>query len=405
VSQVSDYSTKQPSAPSPAPSTPSGLNPSNIPWFVLFFDLVVVAAFSQTAKMYQANPTWEISVFVAGCILLVYSIWAVTTIESLVSTVETWTHRIIGFVQMAAIVVGALALGHGKGLQDAWGFAALSVALGCSAVLTGLHRNAWGTIKSHTRRRVILLTLASVIFFAGTWISPNLTLGGVEFLIFVFFLGTAVTIAGALTLIPQLVDSSSRVRSHVIQERFGLILLIVLGDSFLLLLASVGTDKAVPQPLFFMASILIVFAIWAMYFPSLADTEISTKLGRSYARLGAHFLLVLSSTVGIVACTWMAKTSTADLLLVSDEGTWTALPLSSVALSILWMTLLRDRRMSAPAVVHLVSFVVIFSLAMLGIPADNAQSYWLLLAAVGTLCLEALLAVLLTPKAAARPQQ
>jgi low temperature requirement protein LtrA len=380
------------------PPQSAGLHPSNIPWFVLFFDLVVVAAFSQTAKMYQANPTWETSAFVAGCILLIYSIWAVTTIESLVSATESWTHRIIGFLQMAAIVVGALSLGHGKGLQDAWGFAALSVALGCSAVLTGLHRNAWGAHNSHTRRRLVLLTLASLIFFVGAWISPNLTVGGVEFLMFVFFAGTAATIAGALTLIPQLVESSSRVRGHVIQERFGLILLIVLGDSFLLLLTSVGSDAAVPQPPFFVASILLVFAIWAMYFPALADTEISTKLGRSYSRLGAHFLLVLSSTVAIVACTWMAKTPTAELLKISSEGTWTALPLSSIAASILWMTLLRDRRMSAPAVVHLVGFVLIFAMAVVGIPADSMQSYGLLLAAVGVLAAQALLAVLLTLK-------
>jgi low temperature requirement protein LtrA len=387
VSQV----TKQPKK--------SGLKPANIPWFVLFFDLVVVAAFSQTAKMYQANPTWVTSAFVAGCILLIYSIWAVTTIESLVSASETWTHRLIGFAQMAAIVVSAISLGHGQELEDGWGFAALSVALGCSAVLTGLHRNAWGANKSLTRRRVLLLTLASLIFFSGTFISPDVTLGGVEFLIYVFFAGTAATVAGALTLIPQLVESSSRVRGHVIQERFGLILLIVLGDSFLLLLASVGTGATVPQPLFVVASILLVFAIWAMYFPSLADTEISTKLGRSYSRLGAHFVLVLSSTVAIVACTWMAKTPSADLFIITDEGTWTALPLSCIAASILWMTLLRDRRMSAPAVVHLVSAVVIFAMALLGIPADSMQSYGLLLAGVGVLAVEALLAVLLTRKA------
>jgi low temperature requirement protein LtrA len=90
------------------PAKSSGLVPSNSPWFVLFFDLVVVAAFSQTAKMYQADPTWITSAVVAGCILLIYSIWAVTTIESLVVDVETWRHRIIGFVQMSAIILGAL---------------------------------------------------------------------------------------------------------------------------------------------------------------------------------------------------------------------------------------------------------------------------------------------------------
>jgi len=379
----------------------TGFSPSNIPWFVLFFDLVVVAGFSQTAKMYQANPTWVTSAFVAGCIMLIYSVWAVTTIESLVSPVETWPHRIIGFVQMSAIILAALSLGHGKGLQNAWGFAALSVALGCSAVLTGLHRDAWGPRNSHLRRRVVLLTLASLIFFAGAWVSPSLTWGGVEFSNLVFFAGAGVTIAGALTLIPQLVDSSSRVRAHVIQERFGLILLIVLGDSFLLLLTSVGTDGAIPQPAFFVASVVLVFAIWALYFPALAETEISTQLGRSYARLGAHFLLVLSSTVAIVACTWMTKTPTAELLRISDEGTWTSLPLASIAGAILWMTLLRDRRLSAPAVVHLVGVVIISTLAILGIPADSMQSYGLLLSAVGVLCIQALLAVLLTRKAIA----
>ena len=374
----------------------SGLNPSNIPWFVLFFDLVVVAAFSATAKMYQADPTWITSAVVAGCILLIYSIWAVTTIESLVVEVETWRHRIIGFVQMSAIILGALSLGHGKGLQEAWGYAAISVALGCSAVLTGLHRNSWGKRNTASRRRMILLSLASAIFFAGAWISPDLTVGGVEFIRIFFFVGTAVTIAGALALIPQMVDNASMLRGHVIQERFGLILLIVLGDSFLLLLTSVGSDSAIPQPLFFLASILLVFAIWTLYFPSLSVVELSVKLGRSYARIGAHFLLVLSSTVAIVACTWMAKTSFAELGAIRDDGSWTTLPLSGVALAILWMTLMRDGRMSPPAIIHLLSFVVLFTLALLSIPASISQSYWLLLGGVGVLMLEAVLALVLT---------
>jgi len=374
----------------------SGLNPSNIPWFVLFFDLVVVAAFSATAKMYQADPTWITSAVVAGCILLIYSIWAVTTIESLVVEVETWRHRIIGFVQMSAIILGALSLGHGKGLQEAWGYAAISVALGCSAVLTGLHRNSWGKRNRASRRRMILLSLASAIFFAGAWISPDLTVGGVEFIRIFFFAGTAVTIAGALALIPQMVDNASMLRGHVIQERFGLILLIVLGDSFLLLLTSVGSDSAIPQPLFFLASILLVFAIWSLYFPSLSVVELSVKLGRSYARIGAHFLLVLSSTVAIVACTWMAKTSFPELDAIRDDGSWTTLPLSGIALAILWMTLMRDGRLSPPAIVHLVSFVVLLTLAVLSIPASISQSYWLLFGGVGVLMLEAVLALLLT---------
>lgn len=377
----------------------AGLDPSNIPWFVLFFDLVVVAAFSQTAKMYQADPTWFTSAFVAGCILLVYSIWAVTTIESLVVATETWTHRIIGFIQMSAIIVAALSLGHGKGLQDAWGFAALSVALGCAAVFTGLHRNSWNTTTTHTRRRVILLSLAAVIFFIGAWISPDATLGGVEVLLFVFFLGAAATVAGALTLIPQMVESSSAVRGHVVQERFGLILLIVLGDSFLLLLTSVGAERTIPQPLYFVASILLVFAIWTLYFPALASSELATKLGRSYARIGAHFLLVLSSTVAIVACTSLAKSTLEQVLEVSDEGSWTALPIASIAASFLWLTLLRDNRMSPAAIVHLVSFVVLFVLAMLAIPASNMQAYWLLLIAVGVLVIEAVLSLVVSPRA------
>jgi hypothetical protein len=40
-------------------------------------------------------------------------------------------------------------------------------------------------------------------------------------------------------------------------------------------------------------------------------------------------------------------------------------------------------------------------MALLGIPADSAQSYGLLLAGVGVLVVEALLAVLLTRKAIA----
>jgi hypothetical protein len=87
------------------------------------------------------------------------------------------------------------------------------------------------------------------------------------------------------------------------------------------------------------------------------------------------------------------------VLELSDEGSWTALPIASIAASFLWLTLLRDNRMSPAAIVHLVSFVVLFALAMLAIPASNMQAYWLLLIAVGVLVIEAVLSLVVSPPA------
>ena len=373
---------------------PASLAPASIPWFVLFFDLVVVAAFSQTAKTYQATPTWYTSAFIAACILLVYSLWAVTTIEFLVTEVETWTHRVIVLVQMTAILVGALSLGRGSGLQDAWGFAALSVALGCGAVLTGLRGRIHQRDRNLIIRRAVLLGVASLLFFGGALVPAESDVGGVHVVLIVFYLATPVAIAAALTLMPQLVHRDARERSHVIQERFGLILLIVLGDSFLLLLGSVGSDNTIAQPLFFIASVLLVFSIWALYFPELSKAAFPETLRAGYARLGAHFLLVLSSTVAIVACTWMTKYSFPQLAAsVRQEGAWTALPIFTISASILWLTLLRDRRMSAQSVLHLTCSAVLLVLALFGIFANDLESYWLLLAAVGVLIAQAILSL------------
>jgi low temperature requirement protein LtrA len=193
---------------------------------------------------------------------------------------------------------------------------------------------------------------------------------------------------------PQLVHRDARERSHVIQERFGLILLIVLGDSFLLLLGSVGSDNTMAQPLFFIASVLLVFSIWALYFPELSKAAFPETLRAGYARLGAHFLLVLSSTVAIVACTWMTKYSFPQLAAsVRQEGAWTALPIFTISASILWLTLLRDRRMSGQSVLHLTCSAALLVLALFGIFANDLESYWLLLTAVGVLIAQAILSL------------
>jgi hypothetical protein len=63
------------------------------------------------------------------------------------------------------------------------------------------------------------------------------------------------------------------------------------------------------------------------------------------------------------------------------------------------MTLMRDGRMSPPATVHLVSFVVLLTLAIISLPSSNSESYWLLLGGVGVLMLQAVLALLLTRRA------
>lgn len=361
---------------------------TTVSWFTLFYDLVVVAAFSETAHVYAQDPTWSTLLYVALAVLTLYNQWGLTTLEFLVDQQDTWPRRIVVLIQMCAILLAAVSLGHGSSLAHDWGFYALAVSFAASATLTVLRSRDVGVDRRHVRSLSVALYVSAAVYLVGGFMKNGVILPDFRAEFGVFVVGLAISTLAAIIWAPRLVTTHSSVNQEQLQERFGLLLLIVLGESFLLLVSSLAGKGMIPSPLFFVLTVVAVFTIWVLYFPNLAGNLGAPSTRHARGIIGAHYFLILSSANIIVAFVSLAGGASHPGP-VNLETSWTALPFFGVLSSILWLTLIRDGRWSRTATMHVVALLVLLGLSVGGAFVDRITDDYLLVAGLVVLMLDA----------------
>ena len=329
------------------------LKSTTVSWFTLFYDLVVVAAFSETAHVYAKSPTWSSLLYIALVILTLYIQWGLTTFEFLVDQRDTWPRRIAVLVQMCAILFAAVSLGHGTTLQDDWGFMALSISFIASGVLTLMRNRDFDDFRGLRVGLASALFGSAAIYVWGSTLDVHTMVGPFQAVYIVFLLGLLISAIAGLFWIPRLMVHEAAVDSDQMEERFGLLFLIVLGESFLLLVSSLADKGQIPSFLFFVLTVAAVFTLWVQYFPTLAGN------------LGPET---------------------------------TALPFLGALASILWLTLIRDGKWTGIATVHTVGLGMLLVVSTIGVFSDRVTSGWLLVGALVVLFVDAIISIQLFKK-------
>jgi len=155
-----------------------------------------------------------------------------------------------------------------------------------------------------------------------------------------------------------------------LNERFGILLLIVLGDAFLQLLEVLGAMRTIPAPEFLVFTLLFVIAIWLLYFPVLGEPPLAPTIRLARGRVVAHFLLVLSSAFGIVAYVELS-TGFSEKDDAGATTAWTTFPMLGVGVAILWLALIESRRWTRTTIAHAIAVVVLVALTVSGELTNN----------------------------------
>lgn len=334
-------------------------------WFMLFFDLVVAAAFGQTTDYYSETPTWAVMCLVLICNLYLYLLWLLTSIELISNPGRNTLQKAFGLLEVLSLSLMSIALGWDSNLTNFWGLLAVGVAV---LALVGLILS--GRRGSSARGLVPWLLVASGIFLTGA-VASALGAVGEGFSVFMFLVaGVTVMLVSSVSVISRRISADSSLRPHELQERFGMLLLIVLGETFIVLVKTLGATDGIPQPLFFVLAISVVFAIWLLYFPRLAQFERPETAGWSGARFAAHFVLVVCSAnaVAAFAAQTLLYPSPGETGWGSDD--WSSLPLVVLLLAIVWLGYLDASRWTVIQTIHAVSALVILLFAGVGL-SDN----------------------------------
>jgi low temperature requirement protein LtrA len=214
-----------------APLFAGDRDPSRVHWMELFFDLIFVALVGQLAHGLHTHPSFAtLGIFLA---LFASVWWSWVNLTFTVNVSPTLTRRGLALTMLAAMVaVGAMAVAAPEAVGErAWLFAAGNAAL--RLVLLGLWvRVAWGNGVG-SRVRLVAYNGVTALLWSISIALPH------PFNYAVWALAVVIEIV-LLTTTARLWSGSafSRLNVEHLAERFGLLVIIVLGESVLSIVAA-----------------------------------------------------------------------------------------------------------------------------------------------------------------------
>lgn len=273
-------------------------------WLELFFDLVFVVAIAQLAHLLHDHLDWGgITSFVV-LFVPVWWLWIDFSYYADQFTVERGAYRLAMLGVMFGMIVLALTLPDALEETGSAQFAAVYAAL--RLVIVGLYVQAWRLVPQ-SRELTKRFTLSFAVAL-GFWILSIVVPPPVRFLLWAIALFIEIS-NGPITY--ATIRSVPRQVSHM-DERFGLFVIIVLGEAIIAVASGVADlqwqwQEVVTATAGFIAAV----SLWWMYFERADDSVIDAALRgdrrdllRSYIYGYSHvfvFMGIVAVGVGIQA--------------------------------------------------------------------------------------------------------
>lgn len=353
-------------------------------WLELFYDLIYVATIIQLGNALAHEVTVVGFLKFAGLFTPIWLTWTGFTFYSNRFVVDDFVHRSLVFAQMFGI--GALALSvdqvftTGEPLQFAGAYG------GVRLILTLLYARAWLQLdqaREMTRRYTIGFGAGAVLWIVSAFLpSPWV------FLVW----GVALIIDIATPLTRQARDLTERYPPDVLHmsERYGLLTIIVLGESFvkvLTVLAGQGGPTLANAGMSGL-TLLVTCSIWWIYFDDVAGSRIRGKPKLApFVWVYAHLPMTMAITAVGVA--------TKKAVLMSpgmpgpDAYRWLlCAPLALALLSVALIDSVTERRQSEMSDRTRVNMRIFSAILVLLLASAGARMPgWAFLALIATACL------------------
>jgi low temperature requirement protein LtrA len=270
----------------------------------LFFDLVFVFAITQVTKLVTNEPTWAGALH--GMLVLAAVWWAWTTYAWLTSATDVDE----GGVRLAMLAAMGAMLGVALAVPGAFG--ADAVLFGVAYLLVRVLHFILSTIvaRDDPERRGVLLRFAPTAAFGTSLILIAAFLGG-NARVAVWVVALTVDYLG-----PAVIGMGRgwRIAPEHFAERYGLIILIALGESIIAIGVGAGFTLTAGVIVAAALGLTVVSALWWLYFDVaaiLARRPLIHSIGIDRARLArdAYSYLHLPMIAGIVLFAFALKTT------------------------------------------------------------------------------------------------
>ncbi len=275
----------------PSIHSPGHGQEKKVGWLELFYDLIYVATFIQLGNALSHNLSVTGVLGFAGMLALLWLTWTAFTDYSNRFDVDDLTHRALVFVQMFCIGGMAISVPHvfdGDTVQFSLFYA------GVRTVIVLLYaRTYWLQRKARemTSRYAVGYAAGAGLWFLSAFLDT-------PWVHLCWALAAAIDLSLPLSRsIRGLVGRYPPDILHL-SERYGLLTLIVLGESFVKVLTRLSEEGAGVEQLFTGAmGLAIVCSLWWIYFDDVAGSRIKKSPLAAFAWIYSHMPL----TIAIVA--------------------------------------------------------------------------------------------------------
>jgi low temperature requirement protein LtrA len=272
----------------------------------LFFDLVFVFALTQVTLLMSENPTWE--GLGQGMLLLAALWWAWGAYAWLTNYIaaDEGVERLLMFAVMGAFLVAALAV------PEAFGDDAVLFAV-AYAVARWLHIFIWAEANEDVDTAEAIVRLARTALPAPLLLIAAALLGGTAQAV-LWILALAIDFAGPFVFGVR----GFQVSAGHFAERFGLILIIALGESIVAIGAGIEGELDGGVLVAAAFGLIVACALWWSYFDWVAidaESRFRRTHGHTRARLArdSYSYLHLPMIAGIVLVALGVKKTIGDV--------------------------------------------------------------------------------------------
>ncbi|MCA9627761.1 MAG: low temperature requirement protein A [Myxococcales bacterium] len=280
----------------PALHSPGPGRERRVGWLELFYDLIYVALIIQLGNMLSEHVGLAGTVAFAGLFVPIWFTWTGFTFYSNHFVTDDFVHRALVFVQMFAIGGVAVSV-PGLFRKEFFAFSAFYAL--ARLIMVALYFRAWRHVsvaRALARRYVIGFSVGALLWFSAAflpwpWVLP------------VWGAAMLIDLNSVLSQTARTLTAQHPPDTQHATERYGLLTIIVLGESFVKVLSAVSAD-GLHRTTFLMCGcvLFICCSLWWIYFDDVAGSRIKPGRLTPFFWIYSHLPLTMAITsVGVAA--------------------------------------------------------------------------------------------------------
>jgi inward rectifier potassium channel len=283
-----------------------------VTWLELFYDLIFVASIIQLGDWLSNDVSLEGFALFAWHFVPLWIAWTGFTFYANRFEVDDFLHRVLVFLKMFA--VGAMAIASSDAMRGHPAKFALAYAL-AQAIVAAMYLRAWRQVpeaRAYSRYWGFAFA-AGAAFFAVSALVPH------PYCYILWVAGLGAILFAPISRKSRALSEQFPVDMEHLSERYGLLVIIVLGESFVKVLSYLTSSEHGAELEYLVKgslNLLITCCIWWIYFDDVAGSEVKRERGSWVVWLYSHIPLTIAVTAVGVA---VKKAVTFDFDAVADE--------------------------------------------------------------------------------------